>query len=134
MKLFAWTLHFETEVKNIPEIDYDVIRIDAHNLYVMWWVEDEQNIEREEGLLKLLETSLWKTKHVDITLEWQKRVEILMDDYEEGSYESVTFEGPYVDMDDLIERFAESGEVLCVREIGISEIYKNQIVRVDFLY
>lgn len=57
-----------------------------------------------------------------------------MDDYEDGSYESVTFEGPFVDMDDLIERFAESGEVLCVRELGISEKYRTQIVRVDFLY
>lgn len=134
MKLFAWTLHFERELTDIPEIDYDVIRIDAHTLYVMWGIEDEENIHSEDALLKLLEASLWKTKEAYITLEWEKRVEILMDDYEDGSYEWVTFEWPYVDMDDLIERFAESGEVLCVREIGISEIYNTQIVRVDFLY
>lgn len=35
MKLFAGTLHFEQEISQIPEIDFDVIRIDACTLYVM---------------------------------------------------------------------------------------------------
>ena len=81
-----------------------------------------------------MEKSFGKIQYNDITLEGEMRIEILMEESEEGSYESVTFEGPFVDIDDIISRFAESEAVITAREIGRSEIYGNMKVRVDFLY
>lgn len=88
----------------------------------------------ELQLQEMFEKKLGKIQEADITLEGLKRVEILMEEYEEGSYEAATFEGPYVDIDDLVARFADSGEVLAIREIASSQKYGNMIVRVDFLY
>lgn len=88
----------------------------------------------EIQIQELFEKYLGKIITADITLEGLKRVEILMEEYEEGTYESATFEGPYVDIDDIIARFSESGEVLAVREVEASQKYENMIVRVDFLY
>ncbi len=86
-------------------------------------------------VVSLLETAFWELFSHDISVEGESRLEILGEDYEEnGAYECVTFEGPQVDFDDIIARFAESGEVLTVREIWVSNLYANPIVRVDFLY
>jgi hypothetical protein len=46
----------------------------------------------------------------------------------------VSFEGPVVTFWDILERFADSMEAVCVRECEESKTYWNKIVRVDFIY
>ena len=61
-------------------------------------------------------------------------LEVISSEYEVGTYECVSFEGPEVEFDDILERFAASSEAITIRQAEESKTYGNRIVRVDFLY
>lgn len=71
----------------------------------------------------------------DISISTEDNIAILNTDYEkDGLYEVASFEWPEVDYKDIIGRFDEMFEVICVREAEESIRYRNRIVKVDFIY
>ena len=80
----------------------------------------EENISQIEDLISILESFFGNIESYDISLEGEEKIEVLSPEYEDGIYECVTLEGPEVQFEDVIERFAESEEVVCIREAGIS--------------
>lgn len=131
MKLFAGNFTLE-EWKELPELDFDTIKINSKNYFIMWWSEE---LSSSQELLEFLENSIWRFAYHDISIDGEDSLEILAEEYpEEGSYECVSFEWPNVEFHEILERFAESTETLCIRECEESKLYGNRIVRVDFLF
>ena len=52
----------------------------------------------------------------------------------DGLYEVASFESPEMDMRNIVERFQDSFEVICVREAEESEKFGNRIIKADFIY
>ena len=130
MNIFAGNFSIKKDVE-VPEIDFDIIKISPGNFYIMGGSEEMEN---SEHVLEFIESIFWKTLSYDISIDTEEEVEILSSEYEDGCYECVSFEWPNVVISDIIERFADSGEVACVRESKTSERYGNKIVKADFLF
>lgn len=131
MKIFIWNIFLKHEKETLPAIDFDMIRIDSKNIFVMWAQED---LENQESVRYFLESHFGEIQSSDISLEGEQEIEILTEELEEGTYECVSFEWPQVQFEDILERFSESDEVIAVREGPISHKYLNKIVLVDFLF
>lgn len=130
MNIFAGNF----SVKNpseIPDIDFDIIQSSDTSFFIMG---ADANISSHADIKKLLENNFWELTSYDISLEPEDTLEILSSEYEDGVYECVTFEWPKVNFEDILERFAESSEVICVREAETSEKYGNRIIKADFIY
>ena len=131
MRLFAGNFTLE-EWKELSELDFDIIKIDSRNYFIMWWSEE---FSSSQEILEFLENGIWKLSYYDISIDGEDSLEILAGEYyEEGSYECVSFEWPNVEFQEILQRFSETEEIICVRECESSKIYGNRIVRVDFLY
>jgi hypothetical protein len=52
----------------------------------------------------------------------------------DGLYEVASFESPAADLRDIVDRFQDSFEVICIREAEESEKFGNRIIKVDFIY
>ncbi len=131
MKLFAGNFTLKDPI-DIPPLDYDIIKIDENNYFIMWGSEE---FKSSHDVIVFLQETLWELTHGDISIDGEDMLEILGQElYEQGSYECVSIEWPYIDFTEILERFAESGEVICVREAWVSQKYANRIVKVDFIY
>ncbi|MCH8518277.1 hypothetical protein LAT59_00730 [Candidatus Gracilibacteria bacterium] len=132
MKLFAGTIFFTNPLLDVlPELDIDILKISEKGLYVMGGLEDEQTLD---DVMMQLEKTFSIREYTDISFEDEDTLEILTEELESGVYESVSFEGPELQFEDILERFTETDTVLCVREVEVSKRYKNRVIRVDFLY
>lgn len=130
MIFFAWTFTTAQD-REVPEIDFDVVKISHKNFFIMGATQDMEDVQSiQEFIMK----EFWVVEAWDITVETQDKLEILWEEYESGLYECATFEGPAVEFEDVVERFSETPEAICVREIGQSGRYGKKIVKVDFLY
>ncbi len=131
MKLFAGNFTLKEE-KELPELDYDIIKIDERNYFIMWGSEEFWS---SDAVVSFLKKTIWDLAYYNISIDWEDSLEILWQElYEQGSYECVRIEWPNVDFQEVLERFSDSWEVICVRECGESKKYWNRLVRVDFLY
>ena len=132
MNIFAGNFLTETEFKGtISDIDFDIIEISPKNYFIMWGHEEIQN---QSDIQKLLESYFWKISDMDISLDSEWELEILTESTEGESYECVSFEWPNVEFSEILERFSDSWDILCVRETWLSERYGTKIVKIDFLY
>ena len=133
MKLFAWTFFFKNTLPDtFPEFDIDILKISQKWIYVMWGLEEGQSTS---DIQTLLWTHFWDVDYQDISTEDDAdQIEILLEEFEEWVFESVSFEGPEVTFETIFERFSESDTVMCVREAQPSQRYWNKVIRVDFLY
>jgi len=133
MNIFAGNMTLPWNILQIPDLDYDIITLSQKNFFIMWGTE---NFSTVEELRADLEKSFWEISVFDVSFDRDdNRVEILSEEYpEDGVYECVSFEGPNVDMQDIIERFTDSAELVSVRKAGISPSYGNDIVKADFLF
>ncbi len=130
MNIFAGNITLE-DSKEIPELDFDVIQVGEKSYFIMGADPDLKSIEE---ICHYLETQLGKIVSHDVSLEWKDALEILSSEYEDGVYECVSFEWAEVSFSAILERFAESSEVMCVREAEVSEKFWNRIIKVDFIY
>lgn len=131
MNIFAWNITLKNKRETLPEIDFDIFQIDAKNYFIMG---ADEKINSSKELIIFLEKYFWAWESYDISIESEMALEILSSEYEQGVYECVSFEGPQVDFDDILERFAESEAAIVVREAEISKRYGNKVVKVDFIY
>ncbi|PIE85148.1 hypothetical protein CSA08_03320 [Candidatus Gracilibacteria bacterium] len=70
----------------------------------------------------------------DITIEGEGKIVLLNNKVEGNIYELVSFEGVEVCFEEIIERFAESIEVVSIRESSNSKKFANKIIKTDFIY
>jgi len=130
MIIFAGNFSLEKKIVT-PELDFDIIELGETSYFIMW---ADQSLESSQDVVEFLTKNFWPLKHHDISIETEDNLEILSSEYEIGVYESVSFEWPEVDFDDLLERFAENTEAICIREAEISAKFWTKVVRVDFMY
>ena len=130
MNIFAGNFSIEKDVE-VPEIDYDIVKISPGNFFIMGGSEE---IETSTQVLEFIESIFGKTLTHDMSIDTEDAVEILSTEYEDGCYECVSFEWPHIAIWDIIERFADSGEVASIREAEASSRYGNKIIKADFLY
>lgn len=130
MNIFAGNFSIEIDIE-VPEIDYDIVKISPKNFFIMGWSEE---IETSAQVLEFIESIFGKTLTHDISIDTQEEVEILSSEYEDECYECVSFEWPNVSLQDIVERFADSWEVAVIREAEKSKQYGNRVVKADFLY
>jgi hypothetical protein len=133
MNIFAGNISLPWNLIQVPDLDYDIITLTEKSFFIMWGTETFNTVEE---LRADLEKSFWEISVFDISFDRDDgRVEILSEEYpEDGVYECVSFEGPNVDMQDIVERFSDSAELVSVRKAWISQSYGNDIIKADFLF
>jgi len=129
MNIFAGNFTLEN-AREAPDLDFDIIRISETSYFIMW---GDEEISTESGLVAFLEQHFGKLISHNISLDTQWELEILMAETEGDAYESTTFSWPNTSFGDILERFVDSDEAICVREWKTSQ-YGNREVIVDFLY
>jgi len=130
MDIFAWNFLLKNKT-DYPDIDYDILQTGEKSYFIMW---ADESITSSKDVITFLEKEFGPLESYDISIESEDALEVVSSEYETGDYECVSFEGPQVDFADILERFADSMEAVCVRECETSKVYGNKIVRVDFIY
>lgn len=130
MDIFAGNVSFKNIV-SLPQLDLDIIPAGEKTFFIMWADED---IKSSSDVVWYLEKNIGEVAFHDISIESEDTLEILSSEYEEWVYECVSFEGPETSFEDVLERFADSWEVICVREAENSWKYGNRVIKVDFVY
>jgi len=130
MNIFAGNFSISEPIAT-PDLDLDIVKTSETSYFIMG---ADEEISNSQGIVTFLETHFWKLESYDISIEWEDALEILASEYEWEVYECVSFEWPNVEFEDILERFAESEEVIVVREAETSRKYGSKIIKVDFLY
>lgn len=130
MDIFAGNFSLKEKITT-PDLDYDILATGDTSYFIMW---ADESIRSTDDVIAFIRKEFGELDHFDISIESEKSLEVISSEYETGDYECVSFEGPQVDFVDILERFADSMEAVCIRECEISKIYWNKIVRVDFIY
>ncbi|MCD5375267.1 hypothetical protein LR010_02315 [Candidatus Gracilibacteria bacterium] len=130
MNIFAGNFSLEEKTQT-PELDFDIVQTGEKSYFIMG---AEEGLDSSEQVASFIQRYFGKLSTHDISIEGEDALEIISSEYEVGAYECVSFEGPTVEFDDILERFAGSSEAIVIRETEESKIYGNKIIRVDFLY
>ena len=130
MNIFAGNFSLKEKIET-PDLDLDIIQTSETSYFIMG---ADEEIKTSTQLKEFLEKNFWEIKSCDISIEGEDKLEILASEYEWYVYECVSFEWPNVDFHDILERFAEWGEVVVVREAEVSKKYWNRVIKADFLY
>lgn len=130
MILFAGKFSLE-EKTDFPDIDFDLLQTGEKSYFIMG---ADASLETSAQVEVFLQTTFWKLSNCDISIESENALEIMSSEYEQGIYESVSFEWPNTTFNDIVERFAESEEIIVVREAETSLLYGNRIIKADFIY
>lgn len=130
MNIFAGNFSLKDKT-TLADIDYDIMQIWEKSYFIMW---ADESITHIQEVIELIEQHFWPIETSNISIQWEQSLEILSSECETGTYECVSFHWPEVDFNDILERFADSMEAICVREGEISKIYGNRIIEVDFIY
>ena len=130
MEIFAGNFLLKNKTQT-PDIDYDIIQTGEKSYFIMG---ADESIKSMTDVIAFIETEFGEVASYDLSIESEHSLEVISSEYETGDYECVSFEWPQVDFADILERFADSMEVVCIRECETSLSYWNKIVRVDFIY
>lgn len=134
MNNFAGTLTFswELDLSNIQE-KHLVIKsenTDETSIYIF----GKTKLESSEDVIKLY-SNIWELEAYDISISTEDNMTMLNNEVDkDGLYEVASFESPEMDMRNIVERFEDSFEVICVREAEESEKFGNRIIKADFIY
>jgi len=129
MNIFAGNFTLKEKVE-LGNLDFDIIILGEKSYFIMWW---DENLTTVEEIVAYLEQEIWAIECYDISIDHENKVEILMSETEGEVYENVIFSGPNTVFEDILERFADSDEAICIREWKTSQ-FRNKEVIVDFLY
>lgn len=130
MYIFAGNVTFKENVE-MPELDLDIMKSGEKTYFIMG---ADEEIKTSQAVKEYLEKNVGEIAYYDISIESEDVLEIISSEYEDGTYECVSFEGANVSFEDILERFAEAAEVICVREVETSKNHGNRIIKVDFIY
>lgn len=133
MNTFAWNILLEWN-KVVQWIDFDYIESLSKSwdkLIFLYW---ETDIKSSKELKESLENILGDFLQYDISISSEEKVQLLWEGYEEWIYELATFEWEQVDFNEILDRFRDFEEVVCIREAEASSRYWNKCIKVDFVY
>ena len=133
MNKFAGNITFKwnPDIKSIKDKHIENISEEGDKtLFIFWKTEISSSEELENSF-----SGIWEILYSDISISTEDNISILSDSIDkEWLYESVSFEWPWVNFNDIQSRFLDNFEVISVREIEESEKFWNRIVKVDFIY
>lgn len=130
MDIFAGTFSL-LEARDIPDLDFDIFQTGEKSYFIMW---ADESLNTSSQVIWFIEKHFWKIDSYDISIQSEAEIEILNTEFEDGLFESVAFEWPEMSFEDILERFAESDEIITVREAGTSLLYGNKIIKAEFIY
>jgi len=134
MNTFSGTISFKTKIDTSKVQDKHVAVESAESDIFTLYIFGQTKIQSSEELIQSYE-KFGEIFSYDISISTEDNIAILNTDYEkDGLYEVAAFEWPEIDYKDIIGRFDEMFEVICVREAEESEKFWNRIVKVDFIY
>lgn len=134
MNTFSGTISFKTKIDTSKLQDKHVAVESAESDIFTLFIFGQTKIQSSEEIIKSYE-KFGEIFSYDISISTEDNIAILNTDYEkDGLYEVAVFEWPEIDYKDIIGRFDEMFEVICVREAEESEKFWNRIVKVDFIY
>lgn len=134
MNTFSGTISFKTKIDTSKIQDKHVAVESAESDIFTLYIFGQTKIQSSEELIQSYE-KFGEIFSYDISISTEDNIAILNTDYEkDGLYEVAAFEWPEIDYKDIIGRFDEMFEVICVREAEESEKFWNRIVKVDFIY
>lgn len=133
MNKFAGTLTFTGEVEVNKIQDKHLVVKSQDSEYTTIFLLGNTKYETSEELIKSY--NIWELYAYDISISTEDNMTILNNEIDkEGLYEVASFESSEADLRDIIERFQDSFEVMCVREAEESEKFGNRIIKADFIY
>lgn len=134
MNTFSGTISFKTKIDTSKLQDKHVTVESAESDIFTLFIFGQTKLASSEEIIKSYE-KFGEIFSYDISISTEDNIAILNTDYEkDGLYEVAAFEWPEIDYKDIIGRFDEMFEVICVREAEESEKFWNRIVKVDFIY
>ncbi len=133
MNKFAGTLTFTGAVEVNKIQDKHLVVKSQDSQYTTVFLLGNTKHETSEELIKSY--NIWELFAYDISISTEDNMTILNNEIDkEGLYEVASFESSEADLRDIIERFQDSFEVMCVREAEESEKFGNRIIKADFIY
>ncbi len=133
MNKFAGTLTFTGKVEVNKIQDKHLVVKSQDSEYTTIFLLGNTKHETSEELIKSY--NIWELYAYDISISTEDNMTILNNEIDkEGLYEVASFESSEADLRDIIERFQDSFEVMCVREAEESEKFWNRIIKADFIY
>lgn len=132
MNIFSWNITLKGNKK--INLDFDFIESLSKTgdkvIFVFW----ETALNTSSELLEMFKEKLWEISFYDLSISSEDKLEIINVSYEEGIYELATFEWEEVTFEEIMDRFSDFEEVICIREAEISEKFWNKKIKVDFVY
>ena len=133
MNIFAWNITMNWN-KVVWKLDFDYVENLSKSwdkVFFFFW--DTEYTKSSEVLEMFLE-KYWKLKNHDISISTEDKMDTFNPTFEEWVYELATFEWEQVDFDEIVDRFWDFEEVVCIREAEISSKFWNKVIKVDFIY
>lgn len=132
MNIFAGNFTLQEDLTTFPDIDYDILKVGEKTYFIMW---AHESIQSSDEVISLIKTHFGELASYDISIESEDKIEILSEECESsGVYESVSFEWAEVSFESILERFAESSDLICLREAQKSHTFWNRVIKADFWY
>lgn len=132
LKKFSWNITFKWKI-DTSKLKYQFLETYMEdwtiNLLIFW---KTKSISLDELLLEF--TGIWEITDTDITHEADWKIVLLNNKVEWTIYELVSFEWVEICFEEILERFAESIEIVSIRESKDSKKFANKIIKADFIY
>lgn len=134
MNNFAGTLTFTGKIDSSKIQEKHLINTSDDSENTTIFLFGKTKSESTEEILKQY-ADIWELYAYDISISTEDNMTMLNNEVEkEWLYEVVTFESAVADMRNIVERFQDSFEIICIREAEESEKFWNRIIRADFIY
>ncbi|MCP4524108.1 MAG: hypothetical protein GY828_07870 [Candidatus Gracilibacteria bacterium] len=134
MNTFSGTITFENAIdtSKLQEKNLTISQSDSEKMTLFVFGKTKE--ETSEDLIKSYE-NLGTIFSYDVSISTEDNIVLLNTDFEKtGIYEVAAFESPEITLRDVVERFSDSFEAMCVREAEESDKFGNRIIKVDFVY
>jgi hypothetical protein len=92
MDIFAGNFSVEKKIA-FPDLDYDILQTGETSYFIMG---ADESIKTSDDVLAFLSKEFGTVVMHDICIETEDTLEVVSSEYEAGSYECVSFEGPVV--------------------------------------
>jgi hypothetical protein len=134
MNNFAGTLTFSGEIVTDKIQDKHLVIKSRESENTSIFIFGKTSLETSEELVNSYSV-LGNLEAYDISISTEDNMTMLNNEVDkDGLYEVASFESSEADLRDVIERFQDSFEVVCVREAEESEKFGNRIIKADFIY
>lgn len=134
MQNYSWTVTFKTSIDTKKIQDKHLLIETEESDFTTIFIFGKTKLETSDELIDQFKT-LWELEAYDISISTEDNMTMLNNEFEkDGLYEVASFESPAADLRDIVDRFQDSFEVICIREAEESEKFWNRIIKVDFIY